>query len=149
MMVSSVSRAACLYIRNCTTLRGGGDQMNRQNNVPPARVRLYGRLLSALDCGIETMRQLKRITSLAPLRPASSTSQCATAGSPPVPTIAPAIIPDGNPNERKLARLSTPTQRQADGENPPRTIFPKTGVTRQADPMRLWTGLISPTGSNT
>ena len=28
-------------------------------------------------------------------------------------------------------------------------IFQKTGVTRQAELMRLWTGLISPTGSNT
>ena len=28
-------------------------------------------------------------------------------------------------------------------------IFLKTGVTRQAELMRLWTGLISPTGSNT
>jgi DNA-binding CsgD family transcriptional regulator len=27
-------------------------------------------------------------------------------------------------------------------------IFLKTGVTRQAELMRLWTGLISPTGSN-
>ena len=27
-------------------------------------------------------------------------------------------------------------------------IFLKTGVTRQADLMRLWTGLISPTGSS-
>jgi DNA-binding CsgD family transcriptional regulator len=28
-------------------------------------------------------------------------------------------------------------------------IFLKTGLTRQAELMRLWTGLISPTGSNT
>lgn len=28
------------------------------------------------------------------------------------------------------------------------TTFPKTGVTRQAELMRLWTELISPTGSN-
>lgn len=28
------------------------------------------------------------------------------------------------------------------------TIFLKTGVTRQAELMRLWTELISPTGSN-